>query len=129
MRIRTVTDDAIYFDNDNYITFKHEQDCCETNYADFRSTVTPDNVYYYHDFDENLFFTKVDGMGFVFGDKEAKIFVPCYSEQNGYYSSDIDIFYYKKVLNLEAEFVDDYDGTPTDYPVNFLPDTENAREE
>lgn len=122
MRISKVIDEAIYFDNGNSITYDHEQDCCENNYADFLTAVTPENIYYNHDFDEELKFYKVDGAGFVFGDKEAKIFVPCYSDQNGFYSSDIDIIYYKKVLNLEAEFVDDYDGTPTKYPVNYLPD-------
>jgi len=31
-------------------------------------------------------------------------FVPCYSEQNGYYSSDVDIFFDNNcVLNLECK--------------------------
>lgn len=31
------------------------------------------------------------------------VFVPCYSEQNGYYSSDVDIYYNdKKVLNVDC---------------------------
>lgn len=125
MKILEVTDEAIRFDNGSIIRYDHYQDCCETNYADFCSTVTPDNIYYNHDFDKDLEFKAVDGMGFVFGDKEAKIFVPCYSEQNGYYSSDIDIYYNgKNVLTFDAEFVDDYGGEATEYPVNFLPETD-----
>lgn len=128
MRISKVTDEAIYFDNGNSITYDHEQDCCELNYADFTTAVTPDNIYYYHLFDEDLEFKKVDGMGFVFGDKEAKIFVPCYSDQNGFYTTDIDIYYNNNcVLELQAEFVD-YDGIPTKYPANFLPDTDTREE-
>jgi len=31
-------------------------------------------------------------------------FVPCYSEQSGYYSFDVEIYYNgKQVLNLECE--------------------------
>ena len=42
--------------------------------------------------------------GFRFGDNQAMFFVPCYSEQNGYYSSDVDIYYNgNAVLNVEAE--------------------------
>ena len=32
-------------------------------------------------------------------------FVPCYTEQNGYYSGDVDIYYNgKPVLNTECEW-------------------------
>lgn len=92
MRISKVYDDAIVFDNGNKITYDHNADCCECNYADF-SVLTPDNIYYNHDFNESLQFKIVDGMGFKFGDGNHWIFIPCYSEQNGYYSSDVDIYY------------------------------------
>lgn len=41
----------------------------------------------------------------MFGNEPQKLFfVPCYSEQNGYYSSDIEIYFNgKKVLQLECE--------------------------
>lgn len=35
MKISMVTDNAIMFDNGNWISFDHEPDCCEYNYADF----------------------------------------------------------------------------------------------
>lgn len=106
MKIQQVTDEAIIFDNGNSITFDHEQDCCEYNYADF-SILNENVVNYNYDFKENLKFRAVEGMGFKFGSDGRWIFIPCYSEQNGYYTEEIDIYYNgKQVLNFNAEFVD-----------------------
>lgn len=106
MKIKQVTDEAIIFDNGNSITFDHEQDCCEYNYADF-SILNENVVNYNYDFKENLKFRAVEGMGFKFGSDGRWIFIPCYSEQNGYYTEEIDIYYNgKRVLNFNAEFVD-----------------------
>lgn len=105
MRIKSVTEEAITFDNGNQITFDHSQDCCEYNYADF-SILNPNNVYYDHDFNEDLTF-KTKEEGFVFGEKGAWIFIPCYSEQNGYYTTEIDIYYNgHRVLNFDAKFIE-----------------------
>lgn len=35
MRILKITGYAIEFDNGKDISFEHDQDCCENNYADF----------------------------------------------------------------------------------------------
>ena len=84
MRIKTVTDENIVFDNGNVISFHHEQDCCEYTYADF-SILNPCVI-------------KSNGHW---------IFIPCYSEQNGWYTSEIDIYYNgKRVLNFDAQFID-----------------------
>lgn len=92
MRIKEITDERITFDNGNHITYDHEQDCCEQNYADFEYLLDEAGIMSY-DFPEDLEFEAVDGAGFRFGSTYRKFFVPCYSEQNGYYSSDIDIYY------------------------------------
>lgn len=106
MRIKNVTDEAIIFDNGNKITFDHCADCCEYNYADF-STLTPNNIWYDYDFEEELDFKYEDEMGFAFGSDGHWIFIPCYSEQNGYYSDDIDIYYNgEPVGSLRAQFVE-----------------------
>ena len=100
MKISTVTDQAIFFDNGNTITYNHEQDCCECNYADF-SVLNENTINYDYAFNENLEFKKIDKSGFMFGSEGRWIFIPCYSSQNGYYSDDIDIYYnYKKVESL-----------------------------
>lgn len=110
MEIVRITDEAIEFDNGNRITYDHEQDCCEQNWADFKSL--EDTLAMDTEFDENLVFEKVkgsyaynEGSGFRFGNPNNMFFVPCYSEQNGYYTTDIQIYYtsIKEVLSLECE--------------------------
>lgn len=94
MKIKEITEDYIMFDNGNTITYDHEHDCCEVNYADFMS-ITYDKVQY-EDFKEELEFEFVDGFGFRFGSDVYWVAVPCYSEQNGYYTDEIDIYYNRK---------------------------------
>ena len=57
------------------------------------------------DFDEELDFEAVRDAGFRFGNLPAKMFfVPCYSEQSGCYSIDLDIYFNgKKVIGVECE--------------------------
>lgn len=99
--ITEVTDEKIYFSNGNVISYYHCADCCEYNYADFSHLDTEAKSYVFRG---PLSFEAVDGAGFRFGDSRRKFFVPCYSEQNGYYSSDVDIYLNdEQVLNLECE--------------------------
>lgn len=102
MRISKVTSNAIIFDNGNEITFNHLQDCCEQNYADFNQI---EEMAFNYDFDEDLQFESVKRAGFRFGNRNRNMmfFIPCYSEQNGYYSSDIQIYYNgMEMLDFEA---------------------------
>lgn len=102
MKIIEVNDEHILFNNCNIITCEHIPDCCESNYADF-TWLTPDVYGYSHDFDENLQFEKIDDAGFIFKDEHIRIFIPCYSDQNGNYSNDVNIKYNGiDVLNLRC---------------------------
>ena len=100
MKIKSISDSAITFDNGMDITFDHEQDCCEYNYAAFEEI---DDLAKTFEFSEDLIFESVD-YGFRFGNNpQNMVFVPCYSEQNGYYSSDVDIYYNdRQVLNVDC---------------------------
>ena len=102
MKIKEVNSDHILFDNDSKIIFDHCADCCEYNYADFEQL---EESAFGYDFDTNLIFEEVSGCGFRFGSKGPPMFfIPCYSVQNGYYSSDIDIYYDERmVLNFFCE--------------------------
>ena len=101
MKIKKVTEEVILFDNGTVITYDHCQDCCEDNYADFKQIESEALDY---DFETELKFEAVKEAGFRFGDSRRMFFIPCYSEQNGYYSSDIDIYYKgEEVLSFEAE--------------------------
>lgn len=101
MKIVNITDEEIIFDNGSTISFDHGQDCCEWNYADFSQI---DDIAKDYNFNEDLKFEPIEGAGFRFGNNNQMVFVPCYSEQNGYYSCDIEIYYNdKQVLCLECE--------------------------
>ena len=101
-KIKEITDDYILFEDDNKITYDHEQDWCEWNYADFSQL---DDLARHTDFDtKNLKFESVDEAGFRFGNENRMFFVPCYSVQNGYYTSYIEIYYNgEKVLGVFCE--------------------------
>ena len=94
MKIKGITSERITFDDDSCIWFDHEQDCCETNYADFNYLAEEGDILNY-EFNERLCFESVNKSGFRFGDNRRMWFCPCYSEQNGYYTDQIDIYYTK----------------------------------
>ncbi|MBQ2408194.1 MAG: hypothetical protein II309_02060 [Bacilli bacterium] len=103
MKIKEVTYEEIIFDNGNTISFSNEHECYEDNYADF-SILDKNNVNYNYDFDEDLIFEATDGLGFRFGSNGRWIFIPCYSEQNGNYTDEIDIYYKnERVLRFDAK--------------------------
>lgn len=106
MKIISVTQDYILFSGNNVITFSHEQDCCEWNYADFEQL---DDIARATNFDTNLDFEACEGQGFLFGNSPDKMFfVPCYSAQNGYYSDEITIQYNgDEVLSFNAKEISD----------------------
>ena len=80
---------GILFDDETGLIDYHDQDCCEHVYADFSNL---DSDILNHEF-KNINLQKVD-KGFRFGDSR-KYFVPCYNEQNGYYSDYLEIVYGK----------------------------------
>lgn len=96
---------VLVFDNGNCIIYEHDQDCCEHNYADFTQLEEAARDY---DFDVNLIFEKVDNYGFRFGDKNRMFGVPCYSDQSGYYTTQLNIYYVTKKLGLSAQLRTDY---------------------
>lgn len=102
-KIIRLEDNLIEFSNGTLITCDHSQDCCEWNYADCTNI---DDLARNYDFNTSkLTFESVEGCGFRFGDHPQRMFfVACYSEQNGYYSSDIDVYLNgEHQINLECE--------------------------
>lgn len=115
MRIVSIEENCIKFDNGNYIEYYHYQDCCEEVYADFLyikdyNTIECDKTVFDLEFDENILdhIEKVEEMGFNILDKNGnKVFVPCHDEQNGYYSSNLSLNYY----NCDGECIKKLDIT------------------
>lgn len=103
MKIIKLNQDELVFDNGMIISYDHCQSCCEHNYADFKQI---EQLALNTNFDENLIFEAVQDSGFRFGNPNKMFFIPCYSEQNGCYTTEIDIYYNgKKVLSFNAEFI------------------------
>ncbi len=102
MKIKQICEDWIEFDNGDTITFDHDQNCCEHNFADFSQL---EDIATEVEFDSGLIFEAVENSGFRFGSKNTPMFfIPCYSSQNGYYTTEIDIYYNNKiVLSFNAE--------------------------
>ena len=90
IKIVEVTSRHVLFSDRSEISYHHEQDCCEVNYADFSQL---EEAAYGYEFHKELRFEVVPRAGFRFGDKRRMFFVPCYSDQNGYYSDSIEILY------------------------------------
>lgn len=91
---------GIVFDNGNVLYDYHEQDCCEHNYADWEQLEKHALNY---NFDEETFKIIPNDYGFRFGDKNRTFFIPCYSEQDGYYSDEVTISYVDKDDNVLLE--------------------------
>lgn len=98
MKIQKITEDSIIFDNGNRIDY-HSDSEYSNNYAAFTEI---DDIAKDFEFEEDLVFEEIPDCGFRFGNMPNKmVFIPCYSEQNGYYSDEVDI-YYKNELVLSS---------------------------
>ena len=80
-RIIGIAEDRITLSNGCYIEATHEQDCCEHNYADFKCLLDTSIMGVEHNticFDDWVGGIRINGYA-----------VNCYSDQNGYYSTEI----------------------------------------
>ena len=101
-KIKEIKETHILFTDGSEITYDHDQDCCEHNYADFEQL---DDIARNATFSGDMKFESTEECGFRFG-TDRMYFVPCYSEQNGYYTNCLDIYYNgERVLCVEAEII------------------------
>jgi hypothetical protein len=92
------------------IVDEHDQDCCEHVYADWDAVKLYEKDLLGKTFKE-LVIKGIEGAGFLLcfykdWEKSVKIFVPCYNEQNGYYSSDLSLIINGKKIDISS-FVED----------------------
>lgn len=119
MKIKNINETSIIFDNGYELEAFHDRDCCEEVYADFSvlpnynvSNITGKTINIREiDFEENLnkLVKGIEGQGFNLISKIGEnFFVPCYNEQNGYYSSNLTLFLHKGKETLDiTDFVED----------------------
>lgn len=104
MKIKITKKGYLEFDNGSNISSENYADYAD-NYADFTQL---DDIALETDFKEPLTFEVVDDCGFRFGNLPNKMFfVPCYSAQNGFYSSLMDICYNGDIMieNIDGEMI------------------------
>lgn len=108
MKIIKINAGGIVFDNGTKIEDFHAQDCCEYVWADWEQLNDTDVLS--HDFPEELKIEGVEDSGF----RLDGYFIPCYNENNGYYSNslELEIKYpdKKKIVIDITEFVEDQEG-------------------
>lgn len=102
MKIKEIKEDGIIFDNGYELEYYHEQDCCEHVYADFDilsnynlstkigKTINIKEIDFKEELEELIEGIQEQGFNMV-SKIEEKFFVPCYNEQNGYYSSELEL--------------------------------------
>jgi hypothetical protein len=91
---------GITLNDGTYIEDSHEQDCCEHVYADWNELKTQTGAL---EMLEALTLEKVDITPCEYGFRMNGFFVPCYNEQNGYYSNDLSILVNGTGVTLDLE--------------------------
>jgi hypothetical protein len=89
IKIVHTEEELLKFSDGSEIRSQHYADCCEYNYADFSQI---DDIAKEWEFEHPIIFERCE-YGFRFGNKNKMVFVPCYSNQSGYYSYSVDIYY------------------------------------
>lgn len=105
MRVINAEYERVDFSDGSYMESHHVPDCCEYNYADF-SVLAIDPELTKGEFESVSIVGKKEGTGVMLlfeglphrklGTYNKKVLVPCYSEQNGWYSSNVTVKHYNK---------------------------------
>jgi hypothetical protein len=97
--------DGLEFDNGTSVVDDHSQDCCENVYADWSQLKDTDIMN--HEFPAEIKIEGVEGSGF----RIDGYFVPCYNQQNGYYSGNLKLvikYPDKRTVTIDiSNFVED----------------------
>jgi len=103
MKLILIDEQGLKFDDGTVVEHFHDQDCCETVYADWKQL--EDTGILNREFND----IKIEGVKRS-GFRLNGYFVPCYNEQNGYYSSGLEVWITKgnekRVVDV-SEFVED----------------------
>lgn len=92
MKVIISRENYLEFDNGLKVYGEHHQDCCENNYLDFEQLQVGDEFEDVESPVEFLAIIKIKEDGFSIKDKTGvPKWVQARSEQNGYYSSSIDL--------------------------------------
>lgn len=97
-KIKTYSnDDGVVFTDGSRLTSHHSPDCCEYNYADFEGSIS-DSILEGMNFDK-IVLSRAES-GFLLNGH----MINCYSEQNGYYSDDVDVYFHDNTTGEDIHY-------------------------
>ncbi len=108
MKIEKIVDGIVLFDNGTRMFSEHESECCEHHWAEFSQlnlynlnpktgdVISITDLDFPERIEDNIQLIEGEGFNLVASDG-SKYFVPCYGENNGYYSTNLELVIDKKV--------------------------------
>ena len=107
VKVTKVEQYSIHFEEDYFLTSEHEQDCCEAHYLSFEHLTLDDFKDLTFDLSSDTFFGKIEDYGIRLNPiKGHFIQIPGYSDNNGYYSSNLTL-----VLEKNGKVIEEWDIT------------------
>lgn len=110
-KIEKIEKEGIYLSNGYKIVDCHRQDCCEDVYADWNYLNMKDLIGGEINLNLSQTITPVDKAGFKIKIRDRwynfDYFVPCYNQQNGYYSAELKL----QLKNQQDEVLEEIDIT------------------
>lgn len=96
IKVIDVAKNYIAFENDLFLSYHHDQDCCEEHYLDFQHLSVKDFENLKFDLTKE-FFRKIPGYGIELIPIEGwSVKIPAYSYNNGYYSDNLSLVIIKR---------------------------------
>lgn len=105
MKVTNIYTDRIVFNDGMELFHYHPSECCENHYLDFDSLELSDFDGLEFDLLNDSFFERIEGYGIALIPLNGHpIRIAGYGENNGYYSSDIQL-----ILNKDGKEIKNYD--------------------
>lgn len=90
MKVKSIDDESITFENGIILSSYHDSTCCENHYLSFKNLTLEDFEDLEFDISKDSFFEKVPNYGIRLLPLNGQpIGVPGYGENNGYYDSNL----------------------------------------
>ncbi len=92
LKVVKIDSESLQFDNGMILFSNHEQNCCENHYLSLSDLTIDDFEGLEFDLSNDDFFERIEGYGIALKPKNGHpVRIPGYGENNGYYSSNLDL--------------------------------------
>jgi len=107
VKVVSINDESLTFDNGAILSSNHDQDCCENHYLSLADITLSDFDGLEFDISGDDFFERIEGYGIALVPLNGyPVRVPGYGYNNGYYSSDLSL-----ILTYSNRLTKEYDIT------------------